>query len=93
MSTPTDDDRRFVNNPFARALHPARRRTAAQWAALAIVSVVGAAIMLAAFLLPLAFAPGLIARGVHGRWGMLAAGAIVVLIYGLVLLRLVRRRR
>jgi hypothetical protein len=91
---PNDDERRFVNNPFARALHPRRRRrTVGQWIALAVVSVLGAVIMAAAFLLPLAFAHGLIRGGVHGHWGMLAAGVVVVAIYALVLVRVVRRRR
>lgn len=89
---PGDHDRRFANNPFARALHPARRRTVPQWIALVVVMIVGAVIMAAAFVLPLLFAHGLFA-GAHGRWGMLAAGAIVTAIYALLLLLLLRRRR
>ena len=92
MSEPPDD-RRFVNNPFARALHPKkRRRTVGQWVALVVVSIAGAAIMGAAFLLPLAFAHGLLARS-HGRAGMIAAGVLVAAIYALLVVRLVRRRR
>jgi hypothetical protein len=87
-----DGDRRFANNPFARALHPAGRRTVGQWVALAVVSIFGAVIMAAAFLLPLAFMYGLFARA-HGRWGMIAAGVVVAGIYTLILVRLVRRRR
>jgi hypothetical protein len=87
------DDRRFVNNPFARALHPPRRRrTVGQWVALVAVSVVAAAIMAAAFVLPLAFAQGLLARS-HGRAGMIAAGVVVTAIYVLIVARLVRGRR
>ena len=93
---PPEDDRRFVNNPFARALHPKTgRRTVGQWIALVLVSVVGAAIMAAAFVLPLVFGYGLIARA-HGSAGMIAAGMVVGAVYALILVRLVmgwRRRR
>jgi hypothetical protein len=87
-----EDDRRFANNPFARALHPARpRRSLAQRITLFIVMVVGAAIMTAAFVLPLAFAHSLFAR--HGRWSMWAAGALAVAFYVILALRLLRGRR
>lgn len=93
MPAPPDDDRRFVNNPFARALHPPKaRRTLAQRIALAIVSIVGAAIMGAAFLLPLAFGWSLFGRA-HGRFGMIAAGVVVAAIYALIVVSLVRRRK
>jgi hypothetical protein len=87
-----EDDRRFANNPFARALHPQKpRRTAGQWVALVAVSLFGAVVMGAAFVLPLVFAHGLLTRA-HGRAGMIAAGVVVAAIYGLILVRLVRRR-
>jgi len=93
VSDSPDDDRRFVNNPFARALHPATgRRTVGQWIALVAVSVLGAAIMGAAFVLPFALAYGLFARA-HGRAGMIAAGVVFAAIYLLVLVRVVRRRK
>jgi hypothetical protein len=86
------EDRRFVNNPFARALHPKKaRRTVGQWIALVIVSIFAFAIMGAAFVLPLAFAHGLLARS-HGRWGMIAAGVLVASVYALILLRWLRRK-
>jgi hypothetical protein len=86
------DDRRFVNNPFARALHPGKpRRTVGQWVALVVVSIFAFAIMGAAFLLPLAFAHGLLARS-HGRWGMIAAGVLVAAVYALILGRWLRRK-
>jgi hypothetical protein len=92
-AAPPGDDRRFANNPFARALHPAGRRSAVQWVALVVVSVLGAAIMASAFLLPLVFAEGLLVGGARAhRWGMVAAGALVTALYALVLVRLVRRR-
>ncbi len=88
------DERRFVNNPFARALHPVRPRTVGQWAALALVSVVGAAIMAAAFVLPLVFAEGLIVGGARvGRWGMVLAGVLVTALYLSFVVRIVRARR
>jgi hypothetical protein len=89
---PDDPDRRFVNNPFARALHPAGKRTVGQWLALALVSIVGAAIMMAAFLLPVFFAHGLLARS-HGRWGMRIAGVLVAAVYALIVARALRRKR
>jgi hypothetical protein len=89
----TEDDRRFVNNPFAKALHPEKpRRTVGQWVALVLVSIFGAVIMGAAFVLPLVFAHGLF-KGAHGRWGMIAAGVVVSAIYLLLLVRLFRRKR
>ena len=93
MPGPPDDDRRFVNNPFARALHPPKgRRTVGQWIALILVSLFGAAIMGAAFVLPFVLAYGLFARA-HGRVGMIAAGVVFAAIYALVLIGVVRRRR
>ncbi|HEX6838426.1 MAG TPA: hypothetical protein VF334_17740 [Polyangia bacterium] len=93
MPEPPEDDRRFVNNPFARALHPDKgRRTVGQWAALAIVSLLGAAIMGAAFVLPLLFGWSLIGRA-HGRVGMIAAGVVVAAVYALIVVSLVRKRK
>ena len=88
-----EDERRFVNNPFARALHPERaRRSAGQWAALIAVSLFGAIVMGAAFVLPLVFAHGLLARA-HGRVGMIAAGVVVAAIYALLVVGVARRWR
>lgn len=86
------DDRRFVNNPFAQALHPPRaKRSFVAWVALILVSIVGAAIMMAAFVLPMIFGYGLLVGGVRGhRWGMVAAGVVVVLVYGAVVWGAVR---
>ncbi len=90
---PPEDDRRFVNNPFARALHPKKeRRTVGQWIALVLVSLFGAIVMGAAFLLPVAFAYFLVVRA-HGRVGMIAAGAVVIAFYVLLLGRVLRRKR
>ena len=62
--------------------------------ALAAVSLFGAVVMGAAFVLPLVFAHGLL-TGAHGRIGMIAAGVVVALIYALIVVGLVRgwRRR
>lgn len=88
-----DDDRRFVNNPFARALHPpTERRTVGQWIALALVSVFAFVVMGAAFVLPLAFGYGLLVRS-HGRVGMIAAGVVAALVYVAIIASLVRKRR
>ncbi|HEY2748070.1 MAG TPA: hypothetical protein VGL86_25780 [Polyangia bacterium] len=88
-----EDDRRFVNNPFARALHPQKaRRSLGQWIALVVVSLFAAIVMGAAFVLPLVFAHGLLTRA-HGRAGMIAAGVVVAAIYALLVVGLVRRKR
>lgn len=93
MAEAPDDDRRFVNNPFARALHPATaRRTAAQWIALVAVSIFAFVVMGAAVVLPLAFGYGLWARA-HGRVGMIAAGVVAAGIYAAIVAGVVRRRR
>lgn len=88
----TDADRRFVNNPFARALHPDRgHRSWVARVALVLVSIFGATIMAAAFVLPMLFAHGLIVGGWRaGRWGMVAAGLLVVAVYGAALVGGVR---
>jgi hypothetical protein len=92
------DERRFVNNPFARALHPLPSRSFWARLALGIISVVGALVMAAALLLPLALVPGLIGGGARtGRWGMVAAGILVAAVYLLIAVagvrKLVTRRR
>jgi len=46
----------------------------------------------AAFVLPLVFTFGLIAKA-HGRAGMIAAGVVVAAIYALVLVSVLRRKR
>lgn len=93
MAPEPPEDRRFVNNPFARALHPPRRRrSVGQWVALVAVSIVGFVIMGAAFVLPLAFGFGLLTRA-HGRVGMIAAGVLAAAVYALILVRLVGRKR
>jgi hypothetical protein len=92
--TPPDDDRRFVNNPFARKLHPEPSRSPFVKLALVAVSVLGFAVMGAAFLLPLAFVPGLVVDGARAhRWGMVAAGVMVVAIYALLVFSAVRKWR
>jgi hypothetical protein len=91
--TSEDGDRRFVNNPFARKLHPEPSRSFVARLALVVVSLLGGAIMGAAFLLPLGFAYGLLVGGVRGQhWSMVAVGVIVVGLYGLLLVSALRRR-
>jgi hypothetical protein len=90
----SDDDRRFVNNPFARKLHPEPSRSPLAKLALGLVSALGFLIMGAAFLLPLAFVPGLVIDGARGgHWGRVAAGAIVVAAYAMLVWSAVRRWR
>jgi uncharacterized membrane protein YbhN (UPF0104 family) len=88
----TDDDRRFVNNPFAQALHPPRpKRSTIAWIALIFVSIIGALVMTSAFVLPLSFTYGLLVGGVRAhRWSMVAAGVIIACVYAAVLVASVR---
>ena len=91
-SLPSRTATKLTNNPFARALHPGTaRRSVGQWVALVVVSLFGAIVMGAAFVLPLVFAHGLLTRA-HGRVGMIAAGVVVAAIYALLVIGLVRRR-
>lgn len=86
------DERRFVNNPFARALHPKPSRSLFAKVALGIVSLLGAILMTAALLLPIVFVPGLLVGGAHARrWGMVAAGILIVLIYLAIIVGTIRR--
>jgi hypothetical protein len=88
----TPGDRRFVNNPFARRLHPEESRSWGARLALVLVSIFGAVVMAVAFVLPMVFAPGLLVGGVRAhRWGMVAAGAVVIALYALLLVGVVRR--
>ena len=89
-----EDDRRFVNNPFARRLHPEPSRGVGARLGLAAVSIFGAVIMAGAFLLPLVFAEGLLVDGARAhRWGMVAAGVVVTAVYARVLFGAVRQWR
>lgn len=88
------EERRFANNPFARALHPAGPPTVLHSVALAVVSLLGGTILLLALLLPLAFVEGLLATGLRAhRWSMVAAGGLVLGLYLVALARLWRSRR
>jgi hypothetical protein len=92
------EQRRFVNNPFARALHPVPSRSPWARIALALVSVVGALIMGAALLLPLGIVPGLIVGGARaGRWASVGVGVLVAALYLALIAggakRLLRRAR
>jgi hypothetical protein len=89
-----DDDRRFVNNPFARKLHPHPSRSPLVKLALLVVSTLGFVIMGAAFLLPLAFVPGLVRDGARDhRWGMVAAGVVMAAVYALLIVSALRKWR
>jgi hypothetical protein len=86
-----DDDRRFVNNPFSRALHPPRpddekARSPVLYVLFGLLSLVMVAIFIAALVLPPMFTETLIVRGIRtGRPGMLALGLVMALLYLLLL--------
>lgn len=95
MSGPDDLDRRFARgNRFADAVRGRQRpRGPLGWLLLGVVSLVAGAIFLAALLLPAAFAWSMLARGVAGpRWGLLATGSFVALLYAAFLWSLFRGR-
>jgi hypothetical protein len=95
----SSDERRFVNNPFARALHPTPSRSPIVRLLLGLISLLAAVVMMTAFVLPLLLVRGLVAGGVRsGRWGMVAAGVLIVLSYlgvlvGWIVRRVTRARR
>ncbi len=98
LAQPLSDERRFVNNPFARALHPVPSRSRLVRVALAIVSLLAAMIMGVALLAPLVVLPGLLLGRAHqGRWGMVLPGLLIAALYLLLavagLRRLWARRR
>jgi hypothetical protein len=86
-----DQDRRFVNNPFARALgRPApddeKATSPILYIAVGLLSLVLFALFVAALVLPPMLMHTLIVRGVRsGRPGMLAAGLVLAAVYALAL--------
>jgi hypothetical protein len=87
------DERRFVNNPFARALHPERPRGPRGWVALALVSIAAACLFAASVVLPLLLMQGLIRHGLaQRRWGMVAVGVLMGLFYLMLIAGVARRR-
>lgn len=93
-----DDDRRFANNPFARAVsgRPAPDDEKAQspimYVVFGLLSLVLVAVFVAALVLPPLFMHTLIVRGLRsGRPGMLAMGLILAAIYFLIIFAAGRR--
>jgi hypothetical protein len=84
-----DDDRRFTNNPFARAVvRPDDEKATSPilYVLVGILSLVLAAVFVAALVLPPMFMHTLIIRGIRsGRPAMLALGLLLAAIYLFVL--------
>jgi hypothetical protein len=80
-----DDDRRFANNPFARAVVKPDDEKATSpllYVLVGLLSLVLAALFVAALVLPPMFMHTLIIRGVRGdRPGMLILGVLLLLVY------------
>jgi hypothetical protein len=92
----TKDDRRFAANPFARALSPApddeKAGSPVLYVLVGLLSLVLAALFVAALVLPPLFTHTLILRGLRsGRMGMLLLGLVMAAVY-LVLLWAVGKR-
>ena len=90
-----DDDRRFTNNPFARAVvRPDDEKATSPilYVLVGLLSLVLAAVFVAALVLPPMFMHTLIIRGIRsGRPAMLALGLVLAAIY-LVMLWVVGKR-
>lgn len=84
-----DDDRRFVNNPFARAVvkpDDEKATSPGLYVLVGLLSLVLAALFVAALVLPPMFVHTLIIRGVRsGRPAMLALGLLFAAIYMMAL--------
>jgi hypothetical protein len=84
-----DDERRFANNPFARAVvrpDDEKATSPVMYVLVGLLSLVLVAVFIAALVLPPMFMHTLILRGIRsGRPAMLALGILVALIYLLML--------
>ena len=84
-----DDDRRLTNNPFARAVvkpDDEKAQSPFLYVAVGLLSLVLAALFIAALVLPPMFMHTLIIRGLRGgHLGMLALGGLLAVIYLLML--------
>ena len=95
MKDPEAPDRRFAQgNPFARAVLPDDEKATSpvMYVGFGLLSLVLAAIFVAAMVLPPLFTHTLIMRGLRtGRPGMLAAGIVMALIYFLIVFSVGKR--
>jgi len=84
-----DDERRFTNNPFARAVvrpDDEKAQSPIMYVLVGLLSLVLVAVFIAALVLPPMFMHTLILRGIRsGRPAMLALGLLVAVIYLMVL--------
>jgi hypothetical protein len=91
----SDDDRRFANNPFARAVvkpDDDKAQSPVMYVVVGLLSLVLAALFIAALVLPPMFMHTLIIRGVRtGHPAMTALGALVAAIYLMMLWGLGKR--
>ncbi len=84
-----EDDRRFANNPFARAVvnpDDEKAQSPLLYVLVGLLSLVLAALFVAALVLPPMFMHTLIIRGIRGGHpGMLALGGLVAVVYLMML--------
>src|SRR5260221_227215 len=91
------DDRRIVNNPFARALgrpkpDDEKATSPLLYVAVGLLSLVLFLLFVAALVLPPMFMHTLIVRGARsGRFGLLAAGLVLAAVYALALFAVGKR--
>jgi len=89
MDTEGEDDRRVARgNPFARAVQPDDDKATSpiMYVLFGLLSLVLAAVFVAALVLPPLFTHTLIIRGLHAnKPGMLAAGIVMALVYFMVI--------
>lgn len=91
-----DDDRRFVNNSFARALHPKpddeKATSPIMYVAVGVMSLVLVCVFVAALVLPPLFVETMLVRGLRTeRWGMFALGLVGALVYFAIIFALGKR--
>jgi len=84
-----DDDRKFAANPFARAVvkpDDEKATSPVLYVAVGLLSLVLAALFVAALVLPPMFMHTLILRGIRGgRPGMIALGGLLFVLYAMML--------
>jgi hypothetical protein len=92
-----DDDRRFVNNAFSRALHPPKpddekATSPGMYIVFGLLSLVLVALFVAALVLPPLFTHTLIVRGIRtGRVGMLVFGLVLAAVYFAIIVAVGRK--
>ena|SRR5579862_2712379 len=98
MRDESGDERRFANNPFARAVvgrpepDDVKATSPIMYVAFGLLSLVLVAVFVAALVLPPLFMHTLIVRGIRaGRPAMLAMGLVIAVLYLLLIFSVGKR--